>query len=56
MNLEQKVVSKNSVDELNELLVDGWYIKQLQVVSHTVDYDIVVEQKYKLFAVLERKI
>lgn len=27
-----------------------------KVVSYTVDYDIVVEQKYKLFAVLERKI
>lgn len=51
---KQKMVSSNILDEINKYLSDGWVIAQFKVVTYTVGLDIMREQKFRIFAVLEK--
>lgn len=51
---KQKMVSSNSLDEINKYISDGWVITQFNVVTYTVDISIMREQKFRIFAVLEK--
>ena len=50
------MVSSNSLDSINKYLSDGQVIAQFKVITYSVDYDLIREQRFKIFAVLEKEL